>query len=710
MRTIPTFLALLLSLTLFAQPDFTLEEVKSYPFPTGLTSAKTGSRIAWAFNEQGLRNIYVAEGPSYEPKRLTSYTEDDGQALSSIAISADGQWLVYIRGGDFGSNWNDAGVVNPSFDPNPPKVQIWSIRFDGGDPIALGEGENPRISPSSNQVAFTKSNQIWVVPIDGSKKAESPFNARGSNGSSQWSPDGSKIAFQSNRDGRSFIGVYTDATTPIFWIDPAFNRDSSPRWSPDGKSIAFLRRPGSGGAPENILEDRHYPWEIRTANIGKSGSSQIWKAPETVRGNMPTTHGRANLNWANGRIVYLSYQDGWPHLYSIPEAGGDPLLLTPGNYMAEYISMSPDGKWLAFAGNAGPDTLDIDRRHIIRVPVDKAAPEVLTKGSGIEWTPVFTGDGQNLVFLGATAQQTPLPVVYDLANHQAKMLAIDFIPKTFPLKHLVTPTQVVFKAPDGTNIHATMFNKEDGNKKKPAIIYVHGGPPRQMLLGWHYSSYYSNAYAVNQYLANLGFVVLSVNYRLGIGYGYEFHRPVDGGTRGASEYQDVKAAGEWLANQPSIDASKIGIYGGSYGGYLTALALGKNSDLFATGVDIHGVHDRTVNRAYRYTNPNQYEKAPDGSKALEVAWQSSPVAYVDSWKSPVLIIHADDDRNVDFKQSTDLVQRLIKNGVELETLVILDDTHHFMMHSNQMKVNNAAAEYLNRKIGPGLNVKLKSKK
>jgi dipeptidyl aminopeptidase/acylaminoacyl peptidase len=219
-----------------------------------------------------------------------------------------------------------------------------------------------------------------------------------------------------------------------------------------------------------------------------------------------------------------------------------------------------------------------------------------------------------------------------------------------------------------------------------------------MLLGWHYSSYYSNAYAVNQYLASQGYVVLSVNFRLGIGYGYEFHRPPDGGSRGASEYQDVKAGAEWLAAQSFVDSGKIGIYGGSYGGFLTAMALGRDSDLFKAGVDIHGVHDRTINRTMNITSPNRYERAPDADETLETAWKSSPVSWVDSWTSPVLVIHADDDRNVAFSQSTDLVQRLQKKGIDLETMVIVDDTHHFMMHANQLKVNNAVADYFDRKL------------
>lgn len=676
---------------------FTMEEIKSYPFPSSLTSSPGVARIAWVFNENGLRNIFVAEGPEFKARQLTNYSKDDGQGLSSVSVSFDGNWVVYIRGGDFGSNWDDALPVNPSFLPEPPKVQIWSVPFEGSEPILLGEGVNPVISPNSDYIAFIKSGQIWKIAIDGSTKSEKLFTARGRNSSPVWSHDGRRIAFVSNRQDHSFIGIYTDNETPVSWIDPSFNRDGSPRWSPDGTHITFIRQPGRGGSPKPVLEAHHSPWMIMTYEFSGGTAKQIWKAPETLRGSIPSTQGRTNLHWAaEGRIIFLSYHDGWPHLYSIPEEGGDPLLLTPGNFMAEYINLSSDGKWLVFAGNTGPDALDIDRRHIVRVPVDKPEMEVMTPGDGLEWTPVITPDGSSLVYISATSQQPPMPVKMDLKDRSTILLAEERLPENFPEKHLITPTQVIFKAEDGVTIHGTLFKPMGGPVKKPAVIYVHGGPPRQMLLGWHYSSYYSNAYAVNQYLASRGFIVLSVNYRLGIGYGYEFHRPVDGGTRGASEYKDIKAAGEWLAKQRFVDSKRIGIYGGSYGGYLTAMALGRNSDLFAAGVDISGVHDRTVNRTHSWLIPDRYERAPDSKEALETAWKSSPVSSIETWTSPVLIIHADDDRNVRFSESTDLAQRLIQKDVPMETLVIVDDTHHFMKQKNQLRVNNATVNFLIR--------------
>jgi len=679
-----------------ASSTFTMEQIKGYPFPSELTAAATGSRIAWAFNERGARNVWVAEGPEFKARRLTSYETDDGQELTSLAISRDGKYVVYVRGGDHGSNWESSLGVNPVMSATQARVQIWSVPFAGGEPKLLGEGDEPLISPKSDRVVFLKERAVWSIPIDGATAAKRLFYARGEAGSLQWSPDGSRLAFVSTRGDHSFIGIYTNDASPILYLAPTTSRDSSPRWSPDGKRIAFVRRPGTGGAPEPILEQRPQAWAIWTADATTGEGRQLWKSPFTVKGSPPSTDGGTNLYWAAaGRIVFLSYLDDWPHLYSIPENGGEPLLLTPGKFMAEHIAISADRRYMLFSGNVGMEIDDIERRHVIRVPVDKPDWAVMTNDRGLEWTPFTTGDNKYLVYISATAQRPPLPTVMSFYDARQHVLAEDRIPSDFPAPQLVTPKRVVYKAPDGLQIHGQLFEAAGGPAKKPAIIYVHGGPPRQMLLGWHYSDYYTNAYALNQYLASRGYVVLSVNYRLGIGYGHDFHRPLNAGAQGASEYQDVKAGAEYLQRLPQVDAKRIGIYGGSYGGYLTALALARDSKLFAAGVDIHGVHNWTAERAAPLLE-NRYEKAPDVQRALDVAWQSSPVASIGEWKSPVLLIHGDDDRNVRFSQTTDLVRRLEKAGVQFEELIIPDDTHHFFLHANMVKVNSAAAAFFDR--------------
>ena len=693
----------LIVVTCATAQSFSLEQIKGYPYPTDLSASANTARIAWVFNERGVRNVWVAEGPDYTARKLTNYSGDDGQELVSIAVSADGKWVVYVRGGSEG-NWSDV-PPNPAQNPVEQKMQIWSVPFAGGEPKALAEANGPVLSPKSDTVAFVRGGAIMTVPIDGSAAAKRLFSARGSSGSPEFSPDGSRMAFVSGRGDHSFIGVYTNESTPILWLQPSTGRDTSPRWSPDGKRIAFVRRSGAGGEPDALLEPTISRWSIWTADASTGEGRSLWKSPNTLRGNAPSTLGGTNLHWAaNNRIIFSTYLGGQPQVYSINENGGEPLLLTPGKYMAEWVRLSPDKKWVIVAGNAGSDIEDIDRRHLVKVPVDRAAPEILTPGEGLEWNPRFTGDGRSVVFFSATALRPPLPTVMSVDGKNKRLLAEDRIPRDFPTQKLITPKQVVITAPDGVKVHCQLFESNENRGKKPAVVYVHGGPPRQMLLGWNYSDYYSNSYAVNQYLAAKGYVVLVVNFRLGIGYGYEFHNPPNAGWRGASEYQDVKAAGDYLQKLPQVDPRRIGIYGGSYGGFLTAMALARDSNIFAAGVDLHGVHEWTAFRSFAsslITNPrDSYETAPDLQRAIDTAWRSSPISSMATWKSPVLLIHGDDDRNVRFEHTVDLVQRLEKAGVYYEELVLPDEVHGFLRYASWMKANKATVDFLDKYLKP----------
>jgi len=709
-------LALLFVSTLVAVPavaaraqssggSFTLEQVRSYPFPSELVSASSAQRVAWVFDELGVRNIYVAEGPSWTPRKVTSYSEDDGQELTNLSLTPDGGTVVYVRGGDHDGNWTDL-APDPTSSPVQPKIEIWSVPFAGGTPKRLAEGDEPVVSPTGKVVAFSKGSAIWTVPIDGSKEASRLFFAKGSSNSPVWSPDGSKLAFVSSRGDHSFITIYTDQSTPLRYIAPSTMRDGSPRWSPDGKRVAFIRAAGGGGAPKTLLELHPNPFSIWIGDVSSGSARQIWQSPNTLRGSYPTTEGRANLHWGAGdRIVFLADLDGWPHLYSVAASGGDPLLLTPDAGMAEYIKMSPDRRSLVFAGNMGKGKDDIDRRHVFKVSVDRAGVTNLTPGEGNEWTPVVTSDGNSVVFLGGDAKRSPLPGVVPLAGGQTRRLAENLVPAQFPAAKLVTPRAVTWKAEDGVTVHGQLFEppaSAGAAAKKPAVIFVHGGPPRQMLLGWHYSRYYSNSYAVNQYLASKGYVVLSVNYRLGIGYGHEFHHPEDAGAWGASEYRDVKAGAEYLRTLSNVDGSRIGIWGGSYGGFLTAMALARNSDLFAAGVDMHGVHDWTSDIGRRLSGLlDRYEKA-DAAEAADVAWKSSPVSSISTWKSPVLLIQGDDDRNVRFDQTVDLARRLDAAGVKYEEIVLPDEIHDFLLYRSWITADSATAAFFDKTIGAGV--------
>jgi dipeptidyl aminopeptidase/acylaminoacyl peptidase len=222
---------------------------------------------------------------------------------------------------------------------------------------------------------------------------------------------------------------------------------------------------------------------------------------------------------------------------------------------------------------------------------------------------------------------------------------------------------------------------------------MHGGPVRQMLLGFHYMGYYHNSYAMNQHLASRGYVVLSVNFRSGIGYGRAFRRAENQGPRGASEYQDILAAAAYLRRMPEVNPEKIGLWGGSYGGYLTALGLARDSQIFAAGVDFHGVHDWALRARIR----DGGGWGIHGEELMRSAFDSSPAADVASWTSPVLFISGDDDRNVDFIETTDLVQRLrALKRVHIETLVLPDEVHGFLKQESWIRAYQATADFFDR--------------
>ncbi len=692
-----------------ATANFTLEQVLAYPFPAGLVAASDGAHIAWVINLRGARNVWVADGPEFKPRQITHFPADDGQELSQLAFSPSGQTLVFVRGGDHDANWSAEGDLapNPASATGQPEMRIWAIALPNGTPVDVVAGDTPALS-AQGQLAYIKQGQVWTAPLTAESQRQRHSNEahlvrrlffdRGKDGDLRWSPDGKRLAFVSARDDHAFIGVYTNAQTPLVYLAPSTGIDGSPRWSPDGTRIAFTRQPGMGGAPEPLLELTPQPWSIWNADATSGHAQRVWQSPDSLLGSYPQTAGEANLHWAAdahgaaARLVFLADLDGWPHLYSVEARGGAPLLLTPGKFMVEDVAQSRDRRSMIYSANTGTTTDDQDRRHLYKVAVDSAQPVALTHGDELQWTPVSAGD-QHIAFINAGAKLPPGVAVLAADGTAQRALQPELLPADFPSAQLVVPRAVSFSAADGTVVHGQLFQPNVSSQTTPGIIFVHGGPPRQMLLGWHYMDYYSNSYAVNQYLANHGFTVLSVNYRLGVGYGHAFHNPPHAGPAGAAEYQDVVAGAKFLQGTAGVDPARIGIWGGSYGGYLTALALARNSDIFKAGVDLHGVHDwsRFVDLGIGKVI-DRYEQG-DRQQALKVAWESSPDAAIAHWSSPVLLIQGDDDRNVHFLQTIDLARRLQKQGVPFSELVLPNEIHGFLRHASWLQADQATVDF-----------------
>ncbi|HEY6943891.1 MAG TPA: prolyl oligopeptidase family serine peptidase [Candidatus Acidoferrum sp.] len=676
-----------------AQKPFTLEQTLSVPFPSDLTAAKNSNRIAWVFNQQGKRNIWVAEAPGFAARQLTKHSEDDGQELSELSFSFDGSVLIYVRGG----GKNAAGQVpNPTSNPAGAEQAVWAVAWAGGDPKRVDAGHSPDVS-SRGTIAFVKDGQIWLAPLNSSEKPQQ-LVVRGQNFEPHWSPDGSMLAFVSARGDHSFIATYDVAAKSIHYIAPTVDSDSNFVWSLDGKRIAFVRRPAEKrDSPQGffIAPDKPQPWAIWVADAATESAKEIWRSSATPQGSFPymaEDTGGGVLNWAaDNQLVMASEEDGWQHLYALSADGGTPKLLTPGTCEVEQWSFTPDKKTVLFNSNCG----DMDRRHLWSVDISSSSPGQWTRGTGIEWSPVVLSDGRTLVYIGS--QATSSARIFETilaADRMTGKLAPETWPKDFPSESLVTPQQAIFKSTDGLELHGQLFIPKEAKPgdKRPALIFLHGGPIRQMLLGWHYMYYYSNSYAMNQYLASRGYIVIALNYRSGIGYGRAFREAPGRAGRGATEYQDVVAAGKFLQSRADVDPKRIGLWGGSYGGYLTALGLGRNSDLFAAGVDFHGVHDWPTDNWDGKNIPPELTK---------LAHDSSPVTAVDTWKSPVLFIHGDDDRNVYFTQTVDLTARLREKSVEIEQLIFPDEIHDFLLYRSWLAAYHAASDFFDHHFKAG---------
>ncbi len=668
------------------------------PFPSHLTVSAHGQTVAWVFNLRGARNVWVAKGPDFHAHAVTHYKTDNGQDISDLVLTPNGKTVVYVHGNER----NDQGqVADPSSSVQPPHQNVYAASVHGGEPRLLGtmdcgyeDCEDVRISPNGRFAVWAGRGKIWIAPVSGAEPARPLTYDRGHDIGPRWSPSGKMIAFDSQRGDHSFIAIYDFGQGHLRYIAPNFDRDVLPRWSPGGKRLAFIRMPGARLQP--LMIPHHYStWQIMVANPQTGQAHAIWHSGTKPQDSFNLYAEMTSFSFAAGnRIVFASQRDGWKHLYVVSANGGKARLLTPGNFAINTqlglhnVFLMPDRRSIVYASNQG----DIDRSHLWRVSLSGGAPVQLTSGKTIECSPVVTTEGHHIVFLSSSGRRPLMPYLFE-SGGMRKELGKKLFPKDFPTAQLIEPREVVFHSLDGTALHGHLF-VPPGKGRHPAILYLHGGPMRQMLLGFNPQRYYHYFYAADEYLASRGYVVFSVNYRMGTMYGWAFRHPAHAGWRGASEYQDVVASGRYLAKLPYVDPHRIGIWGGSYGGYLTGMALARNSDLFAAGVDLEGMSNRAFTAL-----PNR--PAPDRAAAEKLAFENSPDNYISTWRSPVLLIQGDDDRNVAFSQNVDLADRLRAHHVPFQTLVFPNEVHMFLRWHSWIRAFKASAAFFNAHLQAG---------
>jgi dipeptidyl aminopeptidase/acylaminoacyl peptidase len=668
---------------------YTLNDVMQAPFAWDMVAAPAGTAVAWVFNAKGCSNIWVAD-PSHGAKarQITPYTEDDGYNIGELAWSSDATSIAFTRGQSL-EDETPSNVHNSPQGPMPSEV--WVVATAGGVPHKVGAGYSPSFSPDGSRLLFVDEKRILTVAASGDGDAQPLLIDRGTVDSLTWAPDGKRLAFVSHRGSHSLIGVYDFVDQTIVWLSPSLDYDSSPAFSPDGARIAFIHVLAEKTI-DNTSRRSGRPWSIWTADVKTGQGRRVWIADAgpgsvfrptiSVNNDTPSV---TNLFWTNlDDLVFPWEKSGWQHLYAVPARGGAARALTAGKFEVTHVAFSQDRKRLAYSSNQD----DSDRMHIWTVDAEYgSAVPAAPQSHAIEDFPQIGADGA-LFALQSDGNQPVHPVA--LSAGQWRRLAPEAIPSSFPSSDLVMPQAVTFTARDGQETYAQLFlPRETSSQPHPAILFFHGGPQRQMFLGFNTHRSYSWIYAFNQYLVAEGYIVLSVNYRGGTGYGLDYREADNLGVGGCSELNDLLGAITYLRGRQDVDSHRLGIWGPSYGGFLTALGLAHASDALAAGVDYSGIHNFS-------TLMSSLGKPIEEGDANRRAVESSPIATINQWHSPVLVVQADDDRVVPSQQATELIEGLRSHNIDHDVIVIPNEIHDLAHYSSWMMLFNAADVYFDR--------------
>ncbi len=663
-----------LAITVFllaTAPAFAAPPVfEAWRYTTEAVGARDADRIAWINQQGGATQLLAATGPHYQQAIvITAAAPNDGQPVEALSISANGQWLAWDRG----------GVGDPAGSGALTERGVWVAGPDNSL-CRLGEGGRPTLSPANDRVAWMARGRLLVAPLNRdceAMKAMATEIASGGVVAPLWSPDGAALAFEQPIGRARRIGVW--ASGALRWLDNAAQLDVGPAWSPDSRKVAFLRIDPTDDALANQFdEDPPSRFSVMVMSAEDLKPTPVWTSPGADGfARQWRSRTTAPVMWLNAdHLGFLSEHAGWQHIYRVSLTGEPVTDLTPGPCETDYADVA-NGQLITSDNCDG-----VDGRTLRRIDTAGIGRLNLSQKAGVGVQPFLFNGARSIVYRVASGPVQTVEVRTGDTLSQPQSPAAD------PFDGIATES-VVIKTADGLTLNGQLYRPKD-QRPHAALIFLHGGPQRQTFLAGAPSAFYSRFGWMNRALARRGYVVLQLNYRSGNGQGRDFRRIRGVARNGAAEFKDVLAARGWLAGRGDVNAHRIGLWGDSWGGWLTSLSLARRSDLFASGVVISGVYDLSQTSFGPLLNP----------QAREMAKASSAAGSIETWRSPVLIVHGGMDNTVSFKQAQALEAALKAHKQPVETLYFPREGHAFQLEKDWSELFDRASEFLDRTLKP----------
>jgi dipeptidyl aminopeptidase/acylaminoacyl peptidase len=625
-----------------------------------------GHYVMFMWDDWVRQNVYVVATGGGAPVRISDSKSFIGNPSGNSAGEApvwapDGKSILYTQDGN-------------AFLASVPEGKITKL-FEKTEPLS-----SVRFSPNGREIAFGRGGDLNVLDLTTGAVRRLTHERRG-DGGPQWSPDGRWLAFVSrptvriswspdysgsllsyhwSKPGTSDVGIIPAAGGDVRWIAQSPDNEVIADWAPDSRTLLVERR--STDVKDRTLFLAAVEGSLKT--LYKQHDDRFLASNDVHAFYSPD----------GSQVAFTSDQDGWNHLYVVAAGGGTPHQLTRGRFEVSYPSWTPDGQGLVFCATKD----GTEQRHVYRVSLNGTLQQV-TNARGVDVATHIAPSGDRVLYLHSDPTHIPDVWSAPLTGSDPPRQLTDAM--SVELHHYAwqTPQIITYSSQaDGLAIRAQLFVPPglDRMKKYPAIVHTHqaaiyqevyyGPGPQKDNVAW---------YGFHQRLAQLGYVVLNIDYRGSYGYGRDF-RVGDYMDLGGNDARDVISGVEYLRSVGYVDMNRIGVYGMSYGGHMVLTLLTKFPDVFKAGIDIAGVADFKLNYESLY-GPWILGRIGTPEQNADVYFEDSAINFLDRLKAPLMILHGTNDPNVTLLQSVMLIDQLLKKGKRFEFELYPGELHFF---------------------------------